>query len=118
MKRHDNVLYQLELQASPLLASSRLWFCDTTLQHGDTTVLLHSLAVAYFSLKAVDLLKVRCDQNSLIRGALLHDYFLYDWHTPDRSHRFHGLHHAATALQNASEDFTLTEKERDWSAII
>ncbi len=35
---------------------------------------------------------------SCCRGALLHDYFLYDWHDPDPSHRLHGFHHPARAL--------------------
>lgn len=50
------------------------------MQHGDTSCLLHSLAVAYFSLYFVTRFHIGCDKKSLIRGALLHDYFLYDWH--------------------------------------
>ena len=51
--------------------------------------------------------------NSMARGALLHDYFLYDWHVPDRSHRFHGFHHAGVALKNAGRDFALNEVEQN-----
>ena len=56
---------------------------------------------------------VRVDRPSLIRGALLHDYFLYDWHDPDPSHRLHGFTHPAAALARALEDFELTERERN-----
>lgn len=49
-------------------------------------------------------------------GALLHDYFLYDWHVPDKSHRWHGFFHAGKALANASRDFTLGKIERDMIA--
>ena len=104
---------QLEAQLLPLLVNTRLYQCDLSLQHGNTTVLLHCMAVAYYSLKLATLLNIQCDRKSLIRGALLHDYFLYDWHDPDPSHRLHGLHHAATALRNASSDASLTEIERD-----
>ena len=88
---HMRLLRQLERQLIPLLTESRLWLSDLAIQHGDTTVLLHCLAVAYFSLRLAKLLRLKCDQRSLVRGALLHDYFLYDWHVPDPSHRLHGF---------------------------
>ncbi len=46
-------------------------------------------------------------------GALLHDYFLYDWHVPNAETRLHGLRHPRRALQNAREDFALTPLEAD-----
>lgn len=94
------------------MASSRLSLCDSFLQHGDTTVLLHCVAVAYFSLKLAYLFHLRCDEKSLVRGALLHDYFLYDWHIAG-GHRLHGFHHPARALKNAREDVALTVREED-----
>ena len=96
-----------------LFLSSRFPQCGSFIQHGDTTVLLHCVAVAYFSWKLLGLLKLRYDEKSLLRGALLHDYFLYDWHVPDPSHRLHGFHHAQKALKNADRDFSLTPIERD-----
>lgn len=54
---------------------SRLPECREFVQHGDTTVLLHCVAVAYFSLWLVKFLHIRCNEKSLIRGALLHDFF-------------------------------------------
>jgi len=44
---------------------------------------------------------------------LLHDYFLYDWHDPDPSHRLHGFRHPFFALARAEEDFELTPRERN-----
>lgn len=96
-----------------LLGTSRLLCCDGFLQHGDTTVLLHCMAVAYFSLKLIRQLGLQCDERSLVRGALLHDYYLYDWHQSDKSHRRHGFHHAAKALQNARADVALNRREED-----
>lgn len=110
---NPRLLRLLRQQLIPLLQSSRLWISDEAIQHGDTTVLLHCLAVAYFSLLLAKKLRLRCDRGSLVRGALLHDYFLYDWHQPDRSHRLHGFHHAARALSNAQADLTLTKTEED-----
>lgn len=80
-------------------------------QHGDTTCLLHSVAVAYYSSRLANWLGIRFHRKELLRGALLHDYFLYDWH--DHTHRFHGFTHPRTALQNAQRDFILTGIEKD-----
>lgn len=53
--------------------------------------------------------------SSLIRGAMLHDYFLYDWH--DEEHcglsRLHGFRHARIAYNNASSDFEISRKSGD-----
>ena len=82
-------------------------------QHGDTSCLLHSLAVALICVRLARLLRVQVCMAALLRGALLHDYFLYDWHEKDESHRLHGFHHPRTALINASRDYALSEVERD-----
>lgn len=83
------------------------------MQHGTTTVFAHSVHVACLSLKLAGRLHLRVHRRSLLRGALLHDYFLYDWHEKDRSHRLHGLFHAETALQNAKNDFHLNKLEEN-----
>ena len=83
------------------------------IQHGQTTCFAHSVAVAYVSLLLARHLKLRLDERSLVRGALLHDYFLYDWHVPDASHRLHGFRHARRALENAQREFSLNSVETD-----
>lgn len=83
------------------------------IQHGTTSVFRHSVAVAYTCFWIARRLNLRIDEKSLIRGALLHDYFLYDWHEKDASHRWHGFIHAERALANALEDFDLNGVERD-----
>jgi uncharacterized protein len=83
------------------------------LQHGDISCFEHSVAVAYMSVKVAWHLRVNVDMKSMIRGAMLHDYFLYDWHVADKSHRFHGFIHAKCALKNAEQDFSLNPVERD-----
>ena len=51
------------------------------MQHGRCSVYRHSVAVARTGLDMAERLGIRIDAESLVRGALLHDYFLYDWHT-------------------------------------
>ena len=63
------------------------------MQHGTTSIYRHSLNVAYTSLWMMERWQIRLEPKSLVRGALLHDYFLYDWHQKDSSHRLHGFRH-------------------------
>ncbi len=75
-------------------------------QHGVVTTFAHSIRVACLTVWIADRLHLwhRVDLHSLIRAALLHDYFLYDWHAHDGGrHRMHGFTHGGTAMRNAIE---------------
>lgn len=82
-------------------------------QHGIISVYHHSIAVALLSLYIARYFQLKIDNKSLIRGALLHDYFLYDWHLKDKSHKWHGFIHASRALENANNEYDLNLIERD-----
>lgn len=87
------------------------------IQHGKTSVFEHAISVAKYSVITALWLEsrfgVEVDYKSLIRGALLHDYFLYDWHDKHVFHNLHGFTHPITALNNAVRDFNLNSIERD-----
>ena len=83
------------------------------MQHKNVSVYSHVLNVARYSLKMVNKFNINIDTKSLIRGCLLHDYFLYDWHENDPSHRLHGFTHASRALKNANEVFDLNDIEKN-----
>ncbi len=83
------------------------------IQHGNISVYEHSLRVCYLSLEIAGKFNLNVDVKSLVRGALLHDYFLYDWHIKDKSHRLHGFTHPKTAYNNAKKEFTLNDIEKD-----
>ena len=86
-------------------------------QHGETTVFEHCVAVAKYSLLIAysleKLFKIDIDKDSLVRGALLHDYFLYDWHDKGKGRGFHGFTHPKVAMENADRDFEINEIEKD-----
>lgn len=85
-------------------------------QHGAVTTFAHSIRVACLAVWFADRLHLwhRVNLRSLIRAALLHDYFLYDWHDwDDGVHRLHGFTHGRAALINALQDFRLNRIERD-----
>jgi uncharacterized protein len=85
------------------------------IQHGSMTVDKHCINVARYSLMLADKLKVDCNKEEMIRGALLHDYFQYDWHDSKISmrRRLHGFYHPGIALHNAALEYTLTSREKD-----
>lgn len=103
----------LERYAGDILASRGMQREKGFIQHGEISCYEHSVLVACMCIHLVRELHLTVDMCSLIRGALLHDYFLYDWHVPAKSHRLHGFTHAKCALRNAERDFTLTDIERD-----
>ena len=83
------------------------------IQHGNTSVMKHCIAVAITSCYIADRFGIRVNKKALIRGALLHDYFLYDWHEKTAGHNVHGFTHPYKALKNAKNDFDITEIEQN-----
>lgn len=85
------------------------------LGHHDGSIADHSAAVAYASYRLARFLGLRATLPQLVRGALLHDYFLYDWRKEKpRSGGLHGFDHPREALENAEAAFgPLSERERD-----
>ena len=101
--------------APDILSSKNFHSTKRHIQHGNVTVNEHVKNVARYSLAFSDKLHIRCNRREMIRGALLHDYFLYDWHIPDakKTHRLHGFYHPGRALENASAEYRLTDREKD-----
>lgn len=101
--------------SAPTLKSGRLYQLASFTQHGTTSTLDHVIAVAYSSLAFAMNAGIKVDERALVRGALLHDYYLYDWHDHDAApDNWHGFTHPRHALNNAREDFPdLTPVEED-----
>lgn len=55
---------------------------------------------------------LRADERVLVTAAFLHDFYLYDWHEKDATHRWHAFRHPATACRNAVETFQIGRKEQ------
>ena len=96
--RAEKIAREVDDAARQLAQAGRLDLTHEFIQHGDVTVYAHVTSVARASLSFAERLGragISVDRASLLRGALLHDYFLYDWHDPDPSHRLHGYYRAA-----------------------
>ena len=83
------------------------------IQHGTTSIYDHVIKVAWQAIYISEKYKLRVNLDSLIRGALLHDYFLYDWHKPHKYRHIHGFTHPYTAYKNASSELKLNKIEKD-----
>ena len=86
------------------------------IQHGNTSTYLHSIAISYYSYRFALLFKIKIHTKGLIRGALLHDYYLYDWHAKEKPCDELGLHgfvHPRIALNNAKKEYKLNSIEED-----
>ncbi len=105
----DNKKYMriIKKHGKDILASDGMKIEKTCIQHGIFSVYDHSLFVTRMCLHLADIFSIRVDTCALVRGALLHDYFLYDWHIPSKVKNTHGFTHPNTAFRNASRDFKL-----------
>jgi len=81
--------------------------------HSDVTVYRHCIRVAFAAYTFAVRHRIKCNLGALVRGALLHDYYLYDWHDKNKGFRWHGFKHHRFALANAERDFDLCDTERD-----
>lgn len=89
-------------------AQSMKGFC----QHGAVSTYDHVMNVVRLSYYLNKRFRLGADMRSLIVGSFLHDFYLYDWHDNDGTHRLHGSTHPQRALSNASRLFALNEKEQ------
>jgi uncharacterized protein len=96
--------------AEPILGHAVFSQSKAHIQHGRISVYEHSLDVARLSFRMGAFFKIK-DMESLVRAALLHDFFLYDWHRPEKMWSLHGWTHPVRAVENARKYFDITDKE-------
>lgn len=80
-------------------------------QHRGVDCLEHCLNVSIQSFRICK--KLGLDYRAAARGGLLHDFFLYDWHTENPHGGLHAFTHPNTAARNADKHFILSKREQD-----
>lgn len=85
------------------------------IQHGATTTFEHCDKVARMSFLINKKLHLKADDSLLVPAALLHDFFLYDWHNNPNGKvkkltEKHGFTHAKAAADNAKKYFDISDK--------
>ena len=94
MNDEDRILEDIKEILKELDEQGRMKYTQRYMQHSDISVYKHCISVAYTSVELAERFSLNVNRKELIRGALLHDYFLYDWHEKNAGHRFHGFIHA------------------------
>ena len=82
-------------------------------QHGDVSVYDHVNAVAHTAYTLAHALKINVDEKVLVEGALLHDFFGYDWHEDKVKRKLfdmHGFTHARRAKERAVKHFNINHR--------
>lgn len=97
---------------SPYMEDIRACEMRKYIQHGAVSTFQHCVNVARVSFWINRRLKCGSDERALAIGAFLHDFYLYDWHVKDVSHRLHGFSHALAAKNNAVKYFDIGDKEQ------
>lgn len=111
MKSRNLVL--IEKFGKEILRSKNMQREKRFIQHANVSTYDHSLHVAEMSLTLAHLFRFKLDEESLIRGALLHDFFLYDWHDKTAMPKAHAYLHPLIAYDNAKKEFKLNIIEKN-----
>ncbi len=83
------------------------------IQHGNVSVYDHVNAVAHTAYTLAHALKINVDETVLVEGALLHDFFGYDWHNDKVKRKLfdmHGFTHARRAKERAVKHFHINKE--------
>ncbi|HAL60429.1 MAG: HD domain-containing protein [Sarcina sp.] len=82
-------------------------------QHQGNTTLQHVLNVAMVSFRIADRLGLDIDERALAKGAVLHDFYLYNIPETGLSDYRHGVSHPELAVRNAKKVMPLNKKEEN-----
>ncbi len=107
--------YEKMIAAKVCELENRSRFSQTRefIQHGNVSVFVHCICVAYLSCSIMRFFNIKANLGALILGALLHDYFLYDWHDGELCRKIHGFTHPFKACANAKHDLFIGPVEEN-----
>ena len=107
----DRELFLQEMEK--LLSSDEIRQMASFEQHRGNNTLQHSKNVAYKSFALAQKLGWKINERELARGAMLHDYYLYNIQEEHISDYRHGIGHPRKALENARKIRRLSPKEEN-----
>lgn len=105
MKDYNKEFYRLieDYSENPDVKSMKNY-----IQHGKISTYEHCVCVAWVSFQLNRRLRMKANEKELVTAAMLHDFYLYDWHNNPEI-KLHGFSHAACAAENAKEKFHVSD---------
>ena len=116
MKRNPNAIHTIQQLLGGIERESDVLRMKTFRQHGTRTTYDHCVDVACLSYQINRKLHLHADERDLLTAAMLHDFYLYDWHdAPVRKHwnelfQLHGFAHPSIAAKNAREKLGVNQR--------
>ena len=110
----DNAYDLLRVHASDILAHPSFKALSRNKQHHNSNTYAHVIHVAVLAIKFARFWHIKVDERALVRAALLHDYYLYDWHDKENRKKKHARRHGKYAADNAERDFGINAKIRSF----
>ena len=109
----DEEIQEFKKIIKDIISNSSVLSLKEHTQHMNSSRFEHCYDVAYYTYKICK--KWGLDYISATRGAMLHDFYFYDWrHKGVKGQkRFHAYRHPRIAWHNANENFELNEVEKD-----
>ena len=110
-KLPDEETFRQEMER--MLACEEIQQMEAFHQHNGNNTLQHVRNVASRSFQLAQKFGWDIDVKSLVRGALLHDFYLYSVRDQEIGAYDHGIHHPVKALKNAKKKWDLSPKEEN-----
>jgi len=98
-----------------ILNSKSFQILKTYQHHFRSNTYAHCIAVTLKALRFAKKMHIKVDVKKLVRGCLLHDYYLYNHRSEERI-PWHLTRHPKIAAENAQRDFNISLVEYDMIA--
>lgn len=79
-------------------------------QHGSVSTYQHCVRVSWTAFRLAKKLHVTVNEEDLVAGCFLHDFYLYDWHDRSTSQPKHATKHPIYARENAVRVFDVNPR--------
>ena len=109
MKLNEEEKQKLENLYQSFLHDEKVMRMKEIPMHRGSNCYYHSFKVAKKAIKNA-LRHKNVNLEVILVGAILHDYYLYNWRENKRLLKKHGKNHPYIAAQNAEQDFHISEK--------
>ena len=113
MKLNEEERQQLEQVYQAFLNNEKIMRMKDIPMHRGSNCYLHSFKVAKKAIHYAEKSRKKdLNFHIILLGAILHDYYLYDWRSDRSKRKKHGHNHPQIASDNAFRDFNIPQEVR------